>query len=849
MKTRAACNLLALTALLSTFAAAQPPVEDKPETPEAAPPDGYLWGSFLVQPELDLSLVYDSNIFATRTDAVGDAITLLRPSVTVESQWQRHKLEFEAGATAARYHDTGSEDYDDYWADTEGRFDISADTNIFGGLGYSREHEDRASPDATLVGPEPTTFDSRRFHGGIAHSRGRMSTRLGATFEHLDYHDVGPLNNDDRDRDLTGVGLRLNYRLNPRYVLFGQAIRDVRRYDQLFDDNGLDRDSAGMRLAVGFTGVFSNRLSGNAYVGRLSQSYDEPTFSDVNALDFNARLSFRATPRTDLVFDLERTLEETTLDHSPGYLYTSASVEAVHRITPRLRASAGASAARADYQGISREDDLYSAEFGLRYLLTRQLFLAASYRITTRDSNQRQAILNDANIQEIDDYSRQQVFLTIGALLYPVRETARATLPDLDRLPLAARNWRGFFIGGQLAHGSSGFHGNGLRGGSGYDQGEYADEGAGAGLFAGFGHSFGRWYLGLEAEADRTATDVYHRKDKIDSRTLDIERGDSYGLSLRGGHRLAGGDLLYLRLGRVRTEFDTYYTVNDAPQNAVDNGFEQDGTRYGIGADIPAGRNLFVRLDYSHTDYDSFVADMVTDAETLSPAESYFRLGLGWQFGGNEAPTGSAPAMNLAGFYAGALVGHGSLNSHATGTHSDAGGSGGGGSFDFIGDFGHNDGVTGGAFVGWGTNLGRWYGGLELTAEASNADWTHVRDPQGRNFSVEKQDTYGLGLRGGYQLRNGTLIYVHADRLRTRFTTSWSKGGNRDNDVERDDRVHGTRIGIGAELPVTRAVFVRLDYSHTEYDDYGFTTAHARADRMRFDNSDTLFRLGLGARF
>ena len=817
--------------------------------PDDQSADGVAWGSFLLRPEISASLIYDNNIFATRTDEVDDLVTLVSPSARLASQWERHRLNFNAGATAARYRTSDSEDYQDYWMDGDGRYDFNADTNVFGGAGIAREHEDRSSPDASLVGSEPTRFDTRRAHGGVAHRHGRFGIRLGGTLESLDYRDVAPTNNDDRDRDVVGIGARFTYRLSARHVLFSQLIRDARDYDAARDDNGFDRDSHGTRIAVGLNGVFSNRLSGSAYVGQLHQAYDQPTFADTRALDFNGRLKFRASPTTDLNATLERTLEETTLAGASGYLYTAARLEATRRIDARLRAFAGVSAASAAYHGIEREDDLYSAEAGLHYRLSPRLYVAVTYRIDTRDANQREAILNQANVQDLDDYSRQQLFVTLGTLLYPVHDKSIVGATSLDAPPIAATDWHGLFVGGHLVHGSSWLHGTGLRGGSGIDQGEYADEGAGAGLFAGYGRSFGRWYAGIEADAEDVATDIYHRKDKADSRTLHLARERAYGVSLRGGYRLAGGDLLYLRLGRVRGKFDTYYTLNDAPQNAVDTTLEQDGTRYGVGTDVVAGAHLFIRMDYSHTDYDGFVADLITDREAMTPAESYFRLGLGWQFGGTTAPPKRATPMAMRGFYAGALLGHGSLNSHAAGTHSDSGGSGGGGRYDFNGDFGHNAGFTGGIFAGWGTTWRHWYGGIEATSETGTAEWSHVRDPNGRSFSVEKQDTYGLGLRGGYQLRTGTLLYAHADRVRTRFNTDWSKGANSGNDVDRDDRVHGTRIGVGADIPATRSWFVRMDYSHTEYDDYGFTTEHGNPDSMRFSNSDTLFRLGLGTRF
>ena len=70
-----------------------------------------------------------------------------------------------------------------------------------------------------------------------------------------------------------------------------------------------------------------------------------------------------------------------------------------------------------------------------------------------------------------------------------------------------------------------------------------------------------------------------------------------------------------------------------------------------------------------------------------------------------------------------------------------------------------------------------------------------------------------------------------------------------DNDVDRDDTVVGTRFGVGAELPVTRSAFIRLDYSYTDYDNYQFVTSHDSADSMQFANNESLFRVGLLVRF
>jgi opacity protein-like surface antigen len=89
--------------------------------------------------------------------------------------------------------------------------------------------------------------------------------------------------------------------------------------------------------------------------------------------------------------------------------------------------------------------------------------------------------------------------------------------------------------------------------------------------------------------------------------------------------------------------------------------------------------------------------------------------------------------------------------------------------------------------------------------------------------------------------------------VRTRFNTIDEKGAGTGSWIDRSDKLDGTRIGLGAEIPATENAFVRMDYSYTRYDDtVDFVTTHdggANPDAMRFDNSESLVRLGLGFRF
>ena len=303
--------------------------------------EGYRAGSFLLQPEAALSGVYDSNIFATRSNEVEDSILVFAPELSIESVWDRHQLDLDLGGAFGRYSTHDDEDYDDYWANLDGRYDVNDNSNIFGGLGYSHEHEDRGSPEDGLSGINPTVFDSSRAYGGVSLGGDKTTLRLGGTYEVLDFDDSGLLNNQDRNRDMSGVGARLNFALHPQYSVYQQAVWDRREYDQPTDDAGYQRDSDGYRVDIGMQAKVTNRLKGEAYLGYLRQDYDDSRFSSVSVPDFGGSLKWLAAPRTNLLLELDRSLEETTLPGSSGYLYTSLSGLVQHKLTPRMNINAG----------------------------------------------------------------------------------------------------------------------------------------------------------------------------------------------------------------------------------------------------------------------------------------------------------------------------------------------------------------------------------------------------------------------------------------------------------------------------------------------------------------------------
>jgi len=820
---------------------------DNTEPTEADKTNPYIvvLGDFSFLPKLAVSYQYDDNIFALRDNEVDDNLLIINPSLMFTSNWKQHSVKLNLGGELGRYKRHPSEKYDDYWIDLEGRYDISKQTNLFGGLNHTRDHEERGTP--SVSGTVPTTFDSDQVHAGIAHRVGDYKFRFGGTFERLNFVDAGPFNNDDRDRDVSGLGLRISYLYAPNREFFAQAIRDQRDYELDVDDNGFIRHSDGHRVSFGLKSRFSNRLSVEGYFGRLYQKYEDARFAEISTLDFNAKLKYLSSPRSSLSLVLDRSLEETTLEDSSSYLNSSLSIKALRELNSRNSVVAIFGASRADYQGVELEEDIFNASINWRYRLNPEFYVALSYRMLINDTNQSIILNNPANPQYSQDYVRQQVMLTLNAMLFDVDDPGFGKPSSRETLNLSKNDWQGFYLGTHVGHTATHVRTFGIRGSSGTDYAEFGDEGTRGGIFAGYGMDFNRWYLGVEAEIDQANQNTAHTKDKSISRTFNIEDEQSYALSLRGGYTLKSGPLLYARVGRAKAEFDTSFMINNEPGNAVNNTFDVYGIRYGIGTDISLSDSMFLRMGYIYTNYDTYIVDAVTTAEEFNQSDNVFNLGVGWLFGGNGSLANVNTNIKTNGFYAGLQLGHGSVNSRATGIHNDSGSTP--GTYNFVGDFGNNSGFTSGLFAGFGHAWDSFYLGLETETEGSSAEWEHQRLPTGRDFGLKKKSGVGVGLRAGYQLRHGTLLYLTASRMRTRFITNWEKGNNSTNYIERDDKVYGNRVGFGADIPTSQSVFLRLSYSYTDYESYRFITSHGNTDDMTFNNSETLFRLGLGVRF
>ncbi len=377
---------MCLVATAVCAAAASGEELDRPETaanrarPELDPLGARL-GAFVLQASVAGGYEYNDNIFATRTGEENDNILTLGPLLEIGSDWGRHRLAAGAEIDAGRYLDNDSEDYDDWRIYAEGRLDL-ASGRVTGSASHADEHEARTSPDDFENGArpaQPTEFTVDAYSLVWLYAPGRLSVTPAVSYELRQFDDNvdtlgNPISNADRDRSELRASVRPAYALAEGYDVFVEAATSIVDYDQSVDNDGFERSSDGYEVLVGSTLNPAGKTFGEAYVGYRSWSYDDPRFEDIDGLAFGLDLQWNVTGLTTLGLLGESTIASTTIENAAGIQRTALGFTADHELLRSLVLSLAVEWANEDFEGIDREDELVTAGFGAKYMLSRRFY-------------------------------------------------------------------------------------------------------------------------------------------------------------------------------------------------------------------------------------------------------------------------------------------------------------------------------------------------------------------------------------------------------------------------------------------------------------------------------------------
>lgn len=342
--------------------------------------EGMRAGSIIFKPVLALSETYDSNIFGDETDPTGSFITSIRPSLSIASDFSRHRVQFDIGMRQDFFHQSSDDNAFTAFAGTDATLDITRRLRVQAALDYRRRAEQRGTDEIGTAIAGPVYSDQYDTGLRVQYLPGDFRIEPFVRASLRDFLDRGTIvDQDDRDRRTLEGGIELGYRLSRGYEAFVRASYFDTDFLLAVDSAGVNRDSTGFKTLAGVQLKLSRLVSGSVGLGFVLTSFDDPAFQ--NTTDFTAEIGLNWTPRRrwSLGLNARREVEPTNVAGASDKTETALTLRARYEILRSVGGFVRTGLNRSEFNGDDRTDTGYFAGIGVDWAVTRQTSLRLAY--------------------------------------------------------------------------------------------------------------------------------------------------------------------------------------------------------------------------------------------------------------------------------------------------------------------------------------------------------------------------------------------------------------------------------------------------------------------------------------
>jgi len=360
-------------------------------------PIGYRIGGVFFYPRLMTGMKYDSNVYATPTDAKSDFLFVLSPQLTVkygngtpgaQSNPSRFSYQVDLDADIYRFRKFDSENRVDARGRVTTNWTIASDLQFDTTFEAARRHEERGSSSSPRNAATPVPYNDIRGEATLTKTWGRFGVALNAgvrdlTYENVDSFDGAVIDQTQRDGTIFSTYIKPFYEFSPGYRAFGRFRGNWREYAATGNAN---RNSDGYDLHGGLEFAVTSLISGSVEAGYMSQSYDNPLLQPIEGFSMKGELVWLATTLITVRANAERTVAETI---TPGFgprVDTLFGGQIEYELLRNVIVKAGGSFKQEDFQDSPRNDDVTRWSAGVDYALNRHLRVGARYDFISRDS-------------------------------------------------------------------------------------------------------------------------------------------------------------------------------------------------------------------------------------------------------------------------------------------------------------------------------------------------------------------------------------------------------------------------------------------------------------------------------
>jgi len=368
-------------------------------TPDELKADPIHYKGLVIEPKLQVSSAYNSNVYLSDAHEKGDFVVETAPEITVTKYLGDHSYGLHLKANDRRLLENSGENSTDFSAEARMRLQASQSLHIPFSVSYAKETLDRNGAGRTLV-RDITQYDRLRTEGGLDYQFNRLNLKLIGHYERRDFENGRDFSTnalveyEAKNRDEYGATLVGTYNLAADHAVYAGASYVRQDFDRFTDGTGTEtsglRSNDGLRFMAGFKTRYKDLLLGDIGVGYTLQDYESGQADSVEHFDVAADLHYLVTPKLSFNLGTGRAITQDN-DSVRGVLKThyrlGLDYEFLHDLYGR------AETFYEDYEFIDSplEEDVLGGAVNLRYLHSQRFEsqLGLSYRSRESDIQDR----------------------------------------------------------------------------------------------------------------------------------------------------------------------------------------------------------------------------------------------------------------------------------------------------------------------------------------------------------------------------------------------------------------------------------------------------------------------------
>ena len=352
---------------------------------------GVPLGSFTAYPSLAVGGGYETNIFGTKADKVGDGYAQVDPQLTAGSNWSRNAVGASLGADIKEFFSHGDENEQGWHALVDGRYDLGDKDAVYAGFNAQKLYEEQDSGFYPIGAAAPLGYIDTDAFAREEHKVNRIRLVVSADYHTFTYDNVAAVGggtlsqsfNNHNDWRVTGLA---EYALTPDTAVFAEVSHLKNTYTDTTPNGGQDLDGDENRYLMGINADLPVLVRGSVGVGYVQRSYDDPAFQGVSGLALDVHLQYFPTTLLTLSGSVKRTVEDSIDFDNAGFVSTNSQVRADYELLRDLLLNAEVAYENDAYRTVARNDDITTFGGGATYNLNRNTALHGYASHTNRAS-------------------------------------------------------------------------------------------------------------------------------------------------------------------------------------------------------------------------------------------------------------------------------------------------------------------------------------------------------------------------------------------------------------------------------------------------------------------------------